>query len=50
MAILTLAQKTATASLSAADAIGGMVSEAKIDEMLDEIGIKYYNKLIKITH
>ena len=41
MGILTLAQKTATASLSAADAIGGMVSEGEIDEILDELGIKY---------
>lgn len=41
MGILTLAQKTATASLSAADAIGGMVSEAEIDEMLIKMNIKF---------
>ena len=41
MEILTLAQKTATASLSAADAIGGMVSEAEIDEMLTKINIDF---------
>ena len=40
MGILTLAQKTATASLSSADAIGGMVSEAEIDEMLVKMNIK----------
>jgi sugar/nucleoside kinase (ribokinase family) len=41
MGILTLAQKTATASLSAADAIGGMVSEAEIDEMLRKMNIDF---------
>ena len=41
MGILTLAQKTATASLSAADAIGGMVSEAEIDEMLTKMNIDF---------
>lgn len=41
MGILTLAQKTATASLSAADAIGGMVSEEEIDKILDGLGIEY---------
>ena len=41
MGILTLAQKTATASLSSADAIGGMVSEAEIDEMLIKMNIKF---------
>lgn len=41
MGILTLAQKTATASLSAADAIGGMVSEAEIDEMLTKMNIEF---------
>ena len=41
MGILTLAQKTATASLSSADAIGGMVSEAEIDEMLTKMNIKF---------
>ena len=41
MGILTLAQKTATASLSSADAIGGMVSEAEIDELLKEMNIKF---------
>ena len=41
MGILTLAQKTATASLSAADAIGGMVSEAEIDEMLIKMNNKF---------
>ena len=41
MGILTLAQKAATASLSAADAIGGMVSEEEIDNILDGLGIEY---------
>ena len=41
MGILTLAQKAATASLSAADAIGGMVSEEEIDKILDGLGIEY---------
>ena len=41
MGILTLAQKAATASLSAADAIGGMVSEAEIDEMLTKMNIDF---------
>ena len=41
MGILTLAQKSATASLSAADAIGGMVSEAEIDAMLKEMNIDF---------
>ena len=41
MGILTLASKAATASLSSADAIGGMVSEKEIDMMLDELGIEY---------
>ena len=41
MGILTLAQKSATASLSAADAIGGMVSEAEIDEMLTKMNIEF---------
>ena len=41
MGILTLAQKTATASLSAADAIGGMVSEGKIDTMLRKMNIDF---------
>ena len=41
MDILTLAQKSATASLSAADAIGGMVSEAEIDAMLKEMNIDF---------
>ena len=41
MGLLTLAQKTATASLSAADAIGGMVSEEEIDKILDGLGIEY---------
>ena len=41
MGILTLAQKTATASLSAADAIGGMVSEGEIDAMLKEMNIDF---------
>ena len=41
MGILTLAQKAATASLSAADAIGGMVSEAEIDEMLTKMNIEF---------
>ena len=41
MQILTLAQKSATASLAAPDAIGGMVSEAEIDAMLKEMNIKF---------
>lgn len=41
MGILTLAQKSATASLSAADAIGGMVSEAEIDAILKEMNIDF---------
>lgn len=41
MGILTLSQKAATASLSAADAIGGMVSEAEIDEMLTKMNIDF---------
>ena len=41
MGILTLAQKSATASLSAADAIGGMVSEGEIDAMLKEMNIDF---------
>ena len=41
MQILTLAQKSATASLAAPDAIGGMVSEDEIDEMLKEMNIKF---------
>ena len=41
MGILTLAQKSATASLSAADAIGGMVSEGKIDTMLRKMNIDF---------
>ena len=41
MGILTLAQKAATASLSAADAIGGMVSEAEIDVMLTKMNIEF---------
>ena len=41
MGILTLAQKAATASLSAADAIGGMVSEGKIDTMLRKMNIDF---------
>ena len=39
MGILTLASKAATVSLSAPDSIGGMVSEAKIDELLKEMNI-----------
>ena len=41
MGILTLASKAATASLSSADAIGGMVSEEEIDKILDGLGIEY---------
>ena len=41
MGILTLAQKSATASLSAADAIGGMVSEVEIDAILKEMNIDF---------
>ena len=41
MGILTLAQKSATASLSAADAIGGMVSEGEIDAILKEMNIDF---------
>ena len=41
MGILTLASKSATASLAAPDSIGGMVSEAKIDEMLKKMNIKF---------
>ena len=41
MQILTLAQKSATASLAAPDAIGVMVSEAEIDAMLKEMNIKF---------
>lgn len=39
--ILTLASKAATASLSSPDSIGGMVSEAEIDEMLKEMNIDF---------
>lgn len=41
MGILTLASKAATASLSAPDSIGGMVSEAEIDELLKEMNIDF---------
>ena len=41
MGILTLAQKSATASLSAADAICGMVSEGEIDAILKEMNIDF---------
>ena len=41
MGILTLASKAATASLSAPDSIGGMMSEAEIDELLKEMNIKF---------
>ena len=41
MGILTLASKAATASLSAPDSIGGMVSEAEIDEMLTKMNIEF---------
>jgi sugar/nucleoside kinase (ribokinase family) len=41
MEILTLAQKSATASLAAPDSISGMVSEKEIDEMLKEMNIKF---------
>jgi sugar/nucleoside kinase (ribokinase family) len=40
MGILTLASKVATVSLSAPDSIGGMVSEAEIDSILDKLNIK----------
>ena len=39
ISILTLANKSATASLSAPDAISGMVSESEIDVMLKEMNI-----------
>ncbi|MBQ8409057.1 MAG: carbohydrate kinase family protein [Clostridia bacterium] len=39
MGILTLASKAATASLSATDAISGMVSEAEIDKLCKELNI-----------
>lgn len=41
MGILTLASKAATASLSAPDSIGGMVSEAEIDKLLKEMNIDF---------
>lgn len=41
MGILTLASKAATASLSAPDSIGGMMSEGEIDELLKEMNIKF---------
>ena len=41
MGILTLASKAATASLSAPDSIGGMMSEAEIDELLKEMNNKF---------
>ncbi len=41
MGILTLASKAATVSLSAPDAIGGMVSEAEIDKMLRKMNIDF---------
>lgn len=41
MGILTLASKAATASLSAPDSIGGMMSEAEIDKLLKEMNIKF---------
>ena len=41
MGILTLASKAATASLASPDSIGGMVSEAEIDEMLKGMNIKF---------
>lgn len=40
MEILTLASKAATASLSAPDSIGGMMSEGEIDKLLKEMNIK----------
>ena len=39
MGILTLASKAATASLSAPDSIGGMMSEDEIDKLLKEMNI-----------
>ena len=39
--ILKLASKAATASLSAPDSIGGMVSEGEIDEMLRKMNIDF---------
>ena len=39
MGILTLASKAATASLSAPDSIGGMMSEYEIDKLLKEMNI-----------
>lgn len=39
MGILTLASKAATASLSAPDSIGGMMSEDEIDKLLKEMSI-----------
>ena len=41
MGILTLASKAATASLSAPDSIGGMISEAEIDALLHIMGIEF---------
>ncbi len=41
MGILTLASKAATASLASPDSIGGMVSEAEIDEMLKKMNIDF---------
>lgn len=41
MGILTLASKAATASLASPDSIGGMKSEAEIDEMLREMNIEF---------
>jgi hypothetical protein len=41
MGILTLASKAATASLASPDSIGGMVSEAEIDEMLKGMNINF---------
>lgn len=41
MGILTLASKSATASLSSPDSIGGMKSEAEIDAMLREMNIEF---------
>ena len=41
MGILTLASKAATASLSAPDSIGGMMTEAEIDALLTEMNITF---------
>lgn len=41
MGILTLASKSAAASLSSPDSIGGMKSEAEIDAMLREMNIEF---------